>query len=141
MSKSDRKNCCNNGKLLTSSYFPELHYLPLELASILLDNTEHMARACVYYNNMFQLASIAVDNGRPNPGFEKFKGGVGAVLVNGRTQLYFKSTTYAQCGLNYFTYDANMTLQQHVNSINGKTERTTVSMSIAQSKQVYFNLY
>ena len=106
----ERHKCCLKGKANDEDEFPQLEFLPLTLHKYLLSNTEHISKSATYYNNMFQLASILVDNGRADPQFEKFTGGVGACKLNGRVELYLKNTKNTSCGLNYFTFDAKYVL-------------------------------
>jgi len=53
---ADRKKCCIGG-MACEEQFPQLEYLPLELLNLLTNKQEHMSKASVYYNNMFQIGN------------------------------------------------------------------------------------
>jgi len=108
----------------------------------------------IYFTILLK-ASIQVDNGRPEPKFEKIFGDH-SIKLNGRIQPYLKNTNNTSCGINYFTFDSrlvvilllfiliflyvlllralhfSMAVQNHVDDINGKyTKKNTVLSDVS----------
>jgi hypothetical protein len=72
-----------------------------------------------YYNNVLSFASIGVDNGRENSGFEKIVGDH-AVKLNGRTYFVIPNSSKKNAGINYFLFDALQELKDYGTEYNNK---------------------
>lgn len=86
----DRKMCCMNG-YVTNLYlpYPRLEALPHEFASKLIEDPAHWSEFSAYYNNILNIASTGVENGRTNR-YEQFNMDA-SVKLNGRTFHYIRT--------------------------------------------------
>lgn len=114
----DRKKCCCYGKFFSeNSKYPMLKPLPNYLRFISTNKIRHFNKNSAYYNTTLSIGSIGVDNGREGVGFEKING-ESCVKLNGRTYFYLPRSSRKGSGINYFTFDALLDLQNAVNIFN-----------------------
>ena len=112
-----RQKCCNFGKfLLENSAYPKLKPLPNEIRKIAVNKINHFSKNCTYYNMILSIASIGVDNGKGG-GFERING-ESCVKLNGRTYVYLQSSNKKGSGINYFTFDALLDMQNSIDNLN-----------------------
>jgi hypothetical protein len=102
--------------------YPKLYPLPMSLNHYVTNGHVDFRRKSSYYNNMFALLSIGVDNGRKGVAFEKIIGD-SAVKLNGRTYHYFQNSGNRNCGINYVTFDAVNELTKYGNEFNNKISK------------------
>lgn len=111
-----RKKCCLNGIALCANKFPNHGILPDELSFLAYERIAHMSPKCSFYNGVLALGATAVDNGTGG-GWEKIIGDH-SVKLHGRTY-HFLPRTGGCGGLEYFTYNAQDSLTNHITSLNG----------------------
>jgi hypothetical protein len=111
-----RKKCCMNGIALHANKFPNHGILPDELSFLAFERIEHMSPKSSFYNGVLALGATAVDNGTGG-GWEKIIGDH-AVKLHGRTY-HFLPRTGGCGGLEYFTYNAQDSLLNHITALNG----------------------
>jgi hypothetical protein len=122
---SQRKLCCQNGKLTTDEQYPKLFQLPLYLRHLILERTQHFSSRSSYYNNIFSIAVTGYDNGRQGVGCESING-PSSVKMNGRAYHFFPTSANQKFGgIANFTYDGSYQVEQHGEflNLNRKDER------------------
>ena len=160
-----RHNCCMSGKAIDDPAFPKLNPLPDGIAKAVIEKTAHMSKTSHMYNTMFSIgkkivefflsfffnlcclrlaaAGTGVDNGKVDEngkksGYEKFHGMEAAVKIQGRTYHFISKATQGH-GLNYFTFENEAGVEEHVSEIGAwKTKKAKVEVVLAKGLCVCF---
>ena len=117
--KAQRKKCCQNGRACTDDDdWPQLNPFPKLFEEILQYFPDHMSSQSAFYNKLFSIASVGVENDRGNH-YEKIFTPHAVKLCGSTYHFIGNNSSKSKGGLFYFTYDGALgELLQHAESLN-----------------------